>query len=878
MRSDPLPSFANYTIERELGAGGMAVVYLAHDLRHDRDVAIKVLHPELGAAIGGERFLAEIKTTARLQHPHILPLLDSGHADGLYYYVMPYVAGETLRSRLDREGQLPMDDAIRIAREIADALGAAHALGIIHRDVKPENILLQGGHALVADFGIALAVQHAGGARMTQTGLSLGTPQYMSPEQAMGEKQIDLRTDIYALGAVTYEMLAGEPPFTGASVQAIIAKAMTERPTPLRTVRDTVPPGVEAAILKSLAKLPADRFSSASAFSDALVNGMQAGAPTVAPESHVVKQAPRANRIWQIVAGLALAVAAVALMIPRGAPSVRSVLVQRRITYEGNVIGAAISPDGLWLAYVQDDCALVDREACSATMQVREVDGVQSVHIATWHWIDPDLHWSGDGKSVVFKGSEKGSAENVFVVDRLGGTPRQMHVSPTAMTVMPDGHTLAMTVGAESAQWIQRWDLNTLALVDSARLPPQLGITSLSASPVDGTLAAIGRFNGAPKILLLDSHARLLDSLFAGTRQVVRWDSTGTAVLVFDDGESGSTADDLLRVGVGKHRFDRSAPPVTVLGQVTTGAQGRFDVSRTGRLALVSQPVLGDLMVGALGAVPGAWRSLRQGSQSIWGAAFTLDGKAILAGSSDNLAENLYEFPLLPGRPRALTAYRGTATTGGRWAQDADVSPDGAHIAFTRGSANSIDFVFIDSSGGRDRRIATGSTAGLFLAPRWLTNDIVVIKRNGAFVSVDTTGAGRDSVIIPDSIGHRDGAWMNRAEQSMYFMTNRGSIAAADFRTHQVRSAARADFALVVVGWLPNGTLLVSDATLEGTGIAYKSLKTSVFRVESDGKLTLISRVARHCLNVTIDRAGTTLACTVVSVGGDVQLAVATSR
>ena len=189
----------------------MATVYRAIDVKHQRDVAIKVLHPDLGAALGSERFLAEIRTTARLQHPHVLPLLDSGEADGLLYYVMPLVTGETLRHRLERENQL-IDDAISIAREVADALGYAHGLGVIHRDIKPENILLRDGHALVADFGIALAVQTAGGARMTQTGLSLGTPQYMSPEQAMGERTIDGRSDLYALGAVTYEMLAGEPP------------------------------------------------------------------------------------------------------------------------------------------------------------------------------------------------------------------------------------------------------------------------------------------------------------------------------------------------------------------------------------------------------------------------------------------------------------------------------------------------------------------------------------------------------------------------------------------------------------------------------------------------------------------------------------------
>jgi serine/threonine-protein kinase len=226
-----------YRIERELGAGGMATVYLARDLKHDRDVAIKVLHPDLGAALGGDRFLSEIKTTARLQHPHILPLLDSGEADTLLYYVMPYVTGETLRARLEREHQLPIDEAVRIAREVADALGAAHALGIIHRDIKPENILLQGGHALVADFGIALAVQSASSARMTQTGLSLGTPQYMSPEQAMGERVIDARADVYALGAVTYEMLTGDAPFTGSTVQAIVAKVMSAAPDRLATWR-----------------------------------------------------------------------------------------------------------------------------------------------------------------------------------------------------------------------------------------------------------------------------------------------------------------------------------------------------------------------------------------------------------------------------------------------------------------------------------------------------------------------------------------------------------------------------------------------------------------------------------------------------------------
>src|SRR5512143_3680552 len=215
-----------YRIERELGQGGMATVYLAEDVRHRRKVALKVLHPELSAVLGPDRFLKEIELTASLQHPHILALFDSGSSEGRLFYVMPYVDGETLRTRLERDRQLAITDALQMAREIADALQYAHERGVVHRDIKPENILLQGGHALVADFGIALAVQQAGGQRMTQTGLSLGTPQYMSPEQAMGERTVDARSDIYALAAVTYEMLTGDPPFTGSSIQAVVAKVL----------------------------------------------------------------------------------------------------------------------------------------------------------------------------------------------------------------------------------------------------------------------------------------------------------------------------------------------------------------------------------------------------------------------------------------------------------------------------------------------------------------------------------------------------------------------------------------------------------------------------------------------------------------------------
>ncbi|HMV33222.1 MAG TPA: serine/threonine-protein kinase, partial [Gemmatimonadales bacterium] len=259
-----------YRLERELGQGGMATVYLAHDLKHDRKVAVKVLKPELAAMLGGERFVVEIRTTAALQHPHILPLFDSGEANGFLYYVMPFIDGETLRSKLDRETQLGIDEAVRITVAVADALDYAHRHGVIHRDIKPENILLHDGRPMVADFGIALALSAAAGGRMTETGLSLGTPHYMSPEQATAEKELTARSDVYSLGSVCYEMLTGNPPHVGASAQQIIMRIVTEEAAPVTKVRKNVPPHVAAAVARAIEKLPADRFESARAFADAL--------------------------------------------------------------------------------------------------------------------------------------------------------------------------------------------------------------------------------------------------------------------------------------------------------------------------------------------------------------------------------------------------------------------------------------------------------------------------------------------------------------------------------------------------------------------------------------------------------------------------------
>jgi serine/threonine-protein kinase len=348
-----------YLLQRELGQGGMATVYLARDLRHDRQVAVKVLRPELAAVIGADRFLSEIKTTANLQHPHILPLFDSGVADSFLYYVMPYVEGVSLRDRITREHQLPVEDAVRIAREVAGALDSAHRHGVIHRDIKPENILLHDGSALVADFGIALAVSTAG-TRMTETGMSLGTPHYMSPEQAMGEREITARSDVYALGCVTYEMLVGEPPFTGPTAQAIIARVMTEEPRRLTIQRRSVPPEVEGAVLHALEKLPADRFATAAQFADALA-GRGGTVATRVP----VRPVALGNRGWRralpVAAGVAL------LLIGLGAwgwlrARAAEQPVERRYVSLGDSaqVQAAIwpvmtiSPDGSRFAFVGD--------------------------------------------------------------------------------------------------------------------------------------------------------------------------------------------------------------------------------------------------------------------------------------------------------------------------------------------------------------------------------------------------------------------------------------------------------------------------------------------------------------------------------------------
>ena len=400
-----------YHLERELGQGGMATVYLAEDVRHRRRVAIKVLHPELSAVLGPDRFLKEIELTANLQHPHILPLFDSGAVDGLLFYVMPFVEGETLRSRLTREHQLPIAEAVRIASDVAGALEYAHKRGVVHRDIKPENILLHEGRPQVADFGIALAVQHAGGSRMTQTGMSLGTPQYMAPEQAMGDRGVDARADLYALGAVTYEMLTGEPPFTGPTAQAIVAKVMTETPRPLLPQRHTIPGHVEDAVLRALEKLPADRFATASDFIAAL--GNEGGARQTVSRAASRAGAPKARvgRERALAAALLLAILAAALgwmrRAPEPPPSRQQVVLWKHQLPDALTPGApliatqaAIAPDGSSIVYTDSTPGgFVLMRKDRAAVRAEPIAGTEG---GVSPFFSPDGQWIGfltaDGK------------------------------------------------------------------------------------------------------------------------------------------------------------------------------------------------------------------------------------------------------------------------------------------------------------------------------------------------------------------------------------------------------------------------------------------------------------------------------------------------
>ena len=662
-----------YAIERELGAGGMATVYLAEDLKHHRKVAVKVLRPELAAVLGAERFVQEITTTANLQHPHILPLHDSGDADGFLYYVMPFIDGETLRDKLNRETQLGIDEAVSITTAIADALDYAHRNNVIHRDIKPENILLHDGRPMVADFGIALALSAAAGGRMTETGMSLGTPHYMSPEQATAEKDLTNRSDIYSLGCVLYEMLTGDPPHTGSSAQAILMKIVTEDVQPVTELRKSVPPNVAVATGKALEKLVADRFATAKEFAEALTNP----AFTLPTAQAAVAGAP-ASGPWKRLSVVMTALAAIFALAfvwalsrpPQSGPVVRFTLVPPEGQEPSKAgVNVALSPDGSRVVY-----------GGRSQLFERRLDGLSIEAIpGTERGWNPVL--SPDGASVAFV-----VARSIRTVSLLGGPPRTVVASGVPTRSGIDWGSDGMLYFTDDAGAIQRVPVTggepepvTANDAGTAHrwvdvLPEGRGLlfTITRGTPDRSEIAVMGFDEGEVRTLLLGAMARYATS--------------GHLVFAAADGTLLATPFDLRRLEV-------TGPPMTLSETVATtriNSSSQFAVSATGTLLYVPGGRLGTDVVPVWVERDGTGREIDPG-WSVRGvpnfsslalspdegrlALSTLDSE----GRSDLWVKQLDRGPLL-----RLTT-EGQFNIGGAW------SADGRWLAFESNRAGAFD-------------------------------------------------------------------------------------------------------------------------------------------------------------------------------------------
>ncbi len=642
---------SRYRIERHLGAGGMATVYLAEDLKYDRKVALKVLKPELAAVLGAERFVVEIKTTASLQHPHILPLFDSGTADGFLYYVMPFIEGETLRDKLNRETQLGVDEAVRITREVADALDYAHRRGVIHRDIKPENILLHDGRPMVADFGIALAVSAAAGGRMTETGLSLGTPHYMSPEQATAEKEITARSDIYSLGSVLYEMLAGSPPHTGASAQQIIMKIVTEDAAPVTRLRKAVPPNVAAAVAKSLEKLPADRFETAAAFAAALgdpafhtVEGTAAGA--------WVGEKGVSRRAFMATGGTAVLLLAALLWSwfrPRPAPPVIRYGLSLPAS-QSPVIGSAAptpAPDGSFLVYLGpgnggNQLWMKRRDSYTAT-SIPGSTGAQSFTVS------PDGEWIAlAGSGQLKKLPVAGGAAVPLVSDSVGGVYGVAWLDDDTIVYSLRGAAGLMRVPAGGGAPSLAWRSDSMVSMLPSPLPGGRGVIFLSC------------FAGCP-----ESQLWVLDLKKANSaRMLLRGASPGVFVetghLVYSTDEGGLSA-----VPFDRDRLELTGTPMPLGEQlaIRTGLQ-LFRISRSGMLVMAvgGRNVTGRTfeMVwvdrsGRETPVDTGWTFQLTALANNHGWALSPDGSRLAIGLSTGAGDDIWVKPLPKGAPYRVT-------------------------------------------------------------------------------------------------------------------------------------------------------------------------------------------------------------------------------
>ncbi len=706
-----------YQIEHQLGAGGMATVYLARDVKHDREVALKVLRPELAAVLGADRFLNEVRITARLDHPHILTLIDSGESDTFLWYVLPYIRGESLRAKLERERQLGLEEALTITRQVANALDYAHQHGVIHRDIKPENILFHEGEAMLADFGIALAVKEAGGNRLTETGLSLGTPQYMSPEQATGDRQLDARSDVYSLGAVLYEMLAGEPPVTGPTAQAMIAKLLTERPTRLRVVRDSVPEGVDLAVGKALAKTPADRFPSAGDFVTALKQAMAAAPPPTMTWR-------RRNVLFGATAAIAVAVLAFgAYRVLRGGPPSFALGRSEQLTADpGLEIQPAISPDERVVAYAAGNNVRM-------RIFIRPVGGGRTLPLTDDSTaIEAQPRWSPDGNSVLFL-----ARGGVSVASALGGAsrpvvPASATGSVSTATWSPDGREIAFVrgesllvapvEGGPARLLATTFDLHSCAWSPAGRWIACVALNAWSVLP------GITFGNLAPSAILLfpaggGAPVRLVEPQAFNQSPV--WTPDGGQLLFISnrDGPRDVYAQSLSSSG-------RSQGPLT---RLTTGL-GAISISLSAdgrRLAYAvysaraniwSLPIPSGAPITADRAVP-----VTSGNQVIEAMHVSRDGRWLLYDSDLRGNADIYRIPVNGGPAEQLTDDPADEFAG-------DLSPDGRAITYHSWRTGTRDIEVKPLDGGPVERVT--ATPGQESNPRWSPDGQVIAFSNFA--------------------------------------------------------------------------------------------------------------------------------------------------
>ena len=655
-----------YVIERQIGSGGMATVYLARELKHDREVALKVLRPEIAAQLGAERFVNEVKITARLDHPHILTLIDSGESDGFLWYVQPYVRGESLRGRLHRETQLGIDEALAIARQVAGALAHAHEHGVIHRDIKPDNILLHEGEAMVADFGIALALSEAAESRLTETGLSLGTPQYMSPEQATGERQIDARSDVYSLAAVLYEMLAGVAPHVGPTSQAVIAKLLTERPTRLRAVRSTVPPDVEAAVARALEKTPADRFHSAAEFA----SNLRGTATFVSAEP------PRRRPVVPllIIAGIVVLGLAAYVMLRPSAPGIVIGRSEQVTADPGLEIQPALSPDGRFVAYA----------AGSATQMrifIRPVGGGRTIPLSDDSMaVETQPRWSPDGSMLLFL--THGGAS---VAPALGGASRAVAApSPTSevrsAVWSPNGHEIAFirsdSVFVSAANGGGNRLIGTAVDLHSCNWAPSENWIACVSQNGQSTTPGGTFGNLAPSAILLfpvggGESVRVAEARWFNQSPVFSPDGRRLLFLSNRDGPR-----DVYEIRLSSSGRPRGEPIRLTTGLGATSISLSVDGRRLAYAVYTARANIWSLPIPTAGPVSTAGATqVTRGNQVIEGMRVSRDGRWLLYDSDLRGNADIYRIPLSGGVPEQLTNEPYDQFV-------PDISPDGSELVY----------------------------------------------------------------------------------------------------------------------------------------------------------------------------------------------------